>query len=171
MPMQLSGFLIVIASSTSQAMLSESSQKSHSDNSSHLVNAFKHVYKMLIPSSLLLVSVGWIILKIYGSDYARNGFDLLLLLSFSSLFVAVNAIGDMWMLVKKAIKDYVAMQVLNAVLVILFAYLFINSGLIGVGFGWLIGQLITAVIYILIFQKHHLRTFVGHITTPKLDRS
>jgi O-antigen/teichoic acid export membrane protein len=161
MPMQISGFLIVIASSTSQVMLSEASQDKGENNKLILLKeAFLHAYRMLIPASVIFIAAGWVALRFYGKAYQVNGFWLLVLLCIASLFVAINTLGDMWLLVKKNMKGYTSMQVLNAVVVIMFVYLFLRFGLIGVGVGWLLGQLLTAVVYILLYERERLYSLV-----------
>jgi O-antigen/teichoic acid export membrane protein len=165
MPMQLAGFLVVIASSASQALFSEASQEeSEVKNLLHLGNAFTHIYRMLIPASIGLIGIGWIILRAYGAAYETNGFWLLVLLCGASLMVAINTIGDTWLLVKKNMKGYLFMQVLNAVLVIVPVCLALQFklGLVGLGFGWVLGQTVTAIVYALLYGRQALQSYHMH---------
>jgi O-antigen/teichoic acid export membrane protein len=166
MPLQIAAFLSIIPSSTSQAMISESSQQEDAvAHKQHFKNAFVHAYQLLIPAVILLTVVGWLILRIYGQAYAAHGYVPLLILSLASLFVGINWLGDTWLNVQKRTRAYFLMNAFNALIVVFFVYLFSTHGLIGVGIGWLIAQVITAVVYISIFARSQLFSFAGRFRT------
>lgn len=162
MPMQLAVFLGVIASSTSQAMLSEAAhEESAAAMYHHVKNGLKHLYALLIPAALLLAVFGQLILAIYGQDYAQEGTVLLRLFCVSSLFVAFNWVGDTWLNIQKRNKAFLAMNGINAALVIGFCLLTSKHGLAMVGLGWLCAQTLSAVIWLCFFGRGYIRPFLS----------
>jgi O-antigen/teichoic acid export membrane protein len=157
MPMQIAAFLNIIASSTSQALISETSQSDDlAAQKTHILNAAKHLYMMLVPAIILICSIGWPILFIYGKAYASNGYIALLLLASSSIFVAINWLGDTLLNIQKRAAAYFYMNGFNALVVVGAAYALASHGLFGIALGWLIGQLISAVVYLAIFARSQL---------------
>ena len=157
MPMQIAVFLNYIPSSTSQALISESSQ---SDDTStyraHFRNALLHSYRLLVPAVLLLVAVGWPILRLYGPAYADAGYTLLVLLCVSMVFVTINFLGDTWLNIQRRSLAYFLMNAFNAIAVVGLAFWLSDYGLTGIGLGWLAGQAISAIVYLLIFGRNNL---------------
>jgi O-antigen/teichoic acid export membrane protein len=157
MPMQIAVFLNYIPSSTSQALISESSQSEDpSTYKSHFTNALLHSYRLLVPATLLLIALGWPILHLYGPDYAAAGYPVLILLSGSMVFVTINFLGDTWLNIQRRSMAYFLMNAFNAIAVVGLAFLLSDHGLTGIGFGWLAGQAISAVVYLAIFGRNSL---------------
>ena len=158
----------MIPSSTSQALVSEASQTS--DESAHKIqflNAAKHIYQILIPAAILMGAVGWSILSLFGRAYVSNGYGLLIVLCVSTIFVAINWLGDTWLNIKKHSRAYFLMNCFNALVVVGFAYLLAPHGLIGIGLGWLIGQAISAAAYLGIFARSQLLSFTPWLKTSR----
>jgi O-antigen/teichoic acid export membrane protein len=157
MPMQLAVFLGIISSSTCQALLAETAQSDDiALHRKHVLNATKHLYQLLIPAALFLSAAGWVILRIYGAAYAAHGLLPLVILCAASLLVAVNWIGDTWLNIQKKPVAYFLMNALNAVTVVGFVYLLAGNGLVGVAWGWFLGQALSAGAYVLLFGQDHL---------------
>ena len=154
MPMMIAAFLSVICSAVSQALISECSQTD--DVAKHRVflkKALSHEYQLLTPLVVLLLVLGWPILRLYGSAYAMNGYLPLVILLGSSLIVGINWLGDTWLNIKKRSRDYFVMNAFNAFAVVAFVYVFAPHGLVAAAFGWLCGQLLSAVVYLTIFAR------------------
>lgn len=166
MPMQITAFLGIISSSISQALISESSQ-SHDEISykRHFRNAFKHLFQILLPAITLLCLFGWPLLKVYGNRYVDAGLIPLLILASASVFVGINWLGDTWLNIKKQTSSYFLMNAFNSIAVIGFVYIFASHGLIAVGVGWLLGQLVSALVYLVIFGRNQLLPLVGTFST------
>jgi O-antigen/teichoic acid export membrane protein len=159
MPMQLAVFLGIISSSTCQALLAETAQSDDpAAHRKHVINATKHLYQLLVPAALFLSLAGWVILRIYGAAYAAHGLLPLVILCASSLLVAVNWIGDTWLNIQKKSTAYFLMNALNAAAVVGCVYALAGNGLVGVAWGWLLGQTLSAGVYVLIFGQDHLVT-------------
>ena len=165
MPMQLAVFLGVIASSTSQAMLSEAAHEESSDATyRHIQNGFKHLYSLLIPAAMALALLGPFILEAYGPDYAQEGTVLLQFFCAASLFVAFNWVGDTWLNIQKRNKAFLAMNGINATLVISLCLLAAEHGLAAVGSGWLAAQALSALIWLCFFGRGYIRPFLASLS-------
>lgn len=157
MPMQMAVFLGVICSSSCQALLAETAQNDDSaQHVAHAIRATKHLYRMLTPAALLMGVMGWGILRIYGPSYAHQGYLPLIILCAASLLVAANWIGDTWLNIKQRPMAYFLMNACNAIAVVGSVYVLAGHGLVGVATGWLIGQVISAAIYVVLFARDQL---------------
>jgi O-antigen/teichoic acid export membrane protein len=156
-PMQIAGFLGIIPNATSVSMIAEASQdEDAASHSRHFRNAFKHMYVILVPAFAVIAGLGWPILLVYGGSYASRGYIPLLMFAVASLFLAVTTLGDTWLSVKRRARAYVLMNGFNAVVVVGSVYVLASRGLAGVALGWLVGQLISALVYMGIFARGQL---------------
>ncbi|BEP13630.1 hypothetical protein acdb102_19410 [Acidothermaceae bacterium B102] len=148
-PIQLSTFLNILSVSTSQALVAESA---HTDQPSvHwrlLRRATRSLLSALIPLAAGACLLGWVGLRFYGSAYAEKGYFPLVVLSLSSLPVAVNWLGDTWLNVRARPLAYFMMNGLNAGLVVVLVAIGAESSILAVAWGWFAAQVITAVIYV-----------------------
>lgn len=159
MPMQIAFFLNFLSSSTSQALVAEASQTNQESlQRAHFRNAAIHMYRLLIPVAALLICLGWPMLRLYGVAYAANGYLLLVILCISSGFVGINWLGDTWLNIQRRPRAYFLMNAFNAVIVIGAVYASSSHGLVGVGLGYLLGQCISALVYLGIFARSHVRS-------------
>lgn len=156
MPMQIAFFVNFFSSSTSQALVAESSQTSDATlQKAHFRNATIHMYRLLIPAAALLICFGWPILRLYGVEYAANGYYVLVILCVSSAFVGINWLGDTWLNIQRRPRAYFLMNAFNSVIVIGAVYASSSHGLVGVGLGYLLGQCVSALVYLGIFARSH----------------
>ena len=84
----------------------------------------------------------------------------MIIIIISGLFVGLNWLGDTWLNITKRHKDYFLMNAFNSIAVVGSVYLFSKHGLVAVAFGWLIGQIISAAVYVLIFARNQLLSLV-----------
>jgi O-antigen/teichoic acid export membrane protein len=154
MPMQFAAFLSVISSSVSQALVSESSQ--HDDAAMHkeeLLHAVRHLFRLLVPAAFGVMVSGWLVLRLYGAQYASNGYVPLVILCLAALFVGVNWLGDTWLIITKRMNSYLIMNAINSLLVLGSVAAFAKLGLVAAATGWLVAQAITVVIYLSVFGR------------------
>jgi O-antigen/teichoic acid export membrane protein len=157
MPMQIAAFLGILSSSVSQSFMSESAQADNlTAHRAHFRNALVHLYRLLIPAALILSIAGWPILRIYGATYAAQGFVPLIILASASLFIGINWLGDTWLNIQKQSRAYFYMNALNALCVVGSVYVFAQHGLTATAIGWLVGQVISASVYLVIFARAQL---------------
>jgi len=161
MPMMIAAMISLICNSISQALIAECAQTDDADKQKHYFRrAMKHQYQLLVPLIAVLTLIAWPVLSIYGHAYAHNGFLPLIILIISGLFVGLNWLGDTWLNITKRHKDYFLMNAFNSIAVVGSVYLFSKHGLVAVAFGWLIGQIISAAVYVLIFARNQLLSLV-----------
>lgn len=157
MPLMIASFLSLVSGSVSQALIAECSQTE--DVAQHRIffwRAFKHQYQLLIPIVFTLLVLGWPILRVYGASYASNGYLPVVILLGSSLIAGLNWLGDTWLNIQKRSRDYFLMNAFNALAVVALVYLFAAHGLIAASLGWLCGQLLSALVYLVIFGRAQL---------------
>lgn len=160
MPVMIGLFLNVISGSVSLSLISECSQSN--DVEQHRLffwRAAKHQYLLLVPAVLVLLVVGWPILRIYGKSYADNGYVPLSVLAASSLIVGISWLGDTWLNIQKRSRDYFMMNAFNALVVVGLVSLFAFHGLVAAALGYLCGQVVSAVVYLAIFARSRLLVF------------
>lgn len=144
----ISALLNVIPSATSQSFFAEASHHG-ADVRKLLSNAVRHVYTLLVPAVAVLVLCGGLLLDVFGKAYAMSSFHVLQFLAIASLFGVINYLGDTYLNVQHRTKAYIFMNALNAVAVVGFCVIGMHRyGLIGVGYGWLAGQIFTNIAYI-----------------------
>lgn len=159
MPMMIAAMVSLICNAISQALISECSQTDDLEiQRGHFKNALVHQYQLLIPLITVLIAVGWPILSIYGHLYASNGYVPLAIMVLAGLLVGLNWLGDTWLNITKRSRDYFLMNAFNAIAVVSSVYLFSSHGLVAVAVGWLVGQLISAGVYLAIFARSQLLT-------------
>jgi O-antigen/teichoic acid export membrane protein len=123
-------------------------------NEVNLKKAIFLMFALLIPISIILILIPDVILSIYGTTYVEQGTSLLRILSLSIIPWAIIYLFISIERVKKSVKSIMYITFLSAVLSIGLSYvLMINWGLIGLGFGYLIAQLIVAVISLIFLLK------------------
>lgn len=146
-PSMIVTLLNVIPSSTSQSLFAEVSHN-EAGFSKYFKDAVSHMFLFLIPGVIALMLLAGFILHIFGADYATFGTAPLRILALSSLIGAANYLGDTLLNIKKLPGMYLFMNALNALLVVVPAYVFAPYGLAAVAWSVLGAQVVTAIIYL-----------------------
>ncbi len=123
---------------------------------SYNMNEIKKKRNKGLKSSLIIATIsifgvflfGRFIFSLFGEAYL-NSLDLLYVFTISVYFFVVNKIYLVELLIKKKMKETIIFNFLITIPAIIFGTLLMfYFGLLGVGYGWLIGQLI-GIIWIL----------------------
>ena len=114
------------------------------------VTAYKSLRFSLIilaPMVLAVAVFGDNILHLFSPEYSEAAYELLLLLAISSLFYAVIAVYISVVQVRKnmAMLNYIRLAVVGLTLGLSYVLL-LKLGLIGIGYAWLLANVIVAVI-------------------------
>ncbi len=122
------------------------------------IKSLKFVYLLLVPISIFIYFFGHTILNFFGKSYGENALNLLYLFTLSSF---PYGFLEVFINLKKIERDLFMMNfcsILSVGSVLILSYFLMKSvGLIGVGLGWLIAKLLTAiVIFIYIISKNHI---------------
>ncbi|MBU4480056.1 oligosaccharide flippase family protein, partial [Patescibacteria group bacterium] len=146
MAMMIAGLLFVIPGATTQSLFAEGSYD-EGKLKEQVKKAVKIIALIMIPAIIVVVLFGDLILLAFGKEYATGGFKFLQIVAVSGVFVGVNAVFIGILNIKKRIKEKVFMNIIRAILILISVYLLIDKGLMGIGFGWMIGVGITSLIY------------------------
>ena len=149
--MMIVNLLYVIPMATSQSLFAEGSY-SERGLKIQLKKAIKIISLLLVPAILVIFLFGNYILLAFGKEYSYEGFILLKLLSISGIFTSINAIGGVILNIKNRIKLLILVSFIGASIVLSLSIIFIHNNLLGIGVGWMLGQGIISVIYLLFIK-------------------
>ncbi len=135
----IQNMLLVIPLAAAQALLTEGSYD-ESDLKKHAKKALTTIVIILMPAMFSVVFGGNILLQFFGKNYAREALQFLQLYSVSTMFTALLLISNAIMNVKHQRKSLIMSNVIAAVLTLWLSYAFISEGLVGIGWGWMLGQ-------------------------------
>ncbi len=154
MDMMIASLLYSIPMAVSQSLFAEGS-RSENYLKAHLKKTVKIIALLLIPSITITILFGKYILLAFGKEYSSEGVIFLQLLALSGIFVSINYIGNSIFYIKHKVSLLIFLNIINAFLIISLSLLFIKTNLHGVGVGWLIGEAITSLIYLIILWKYN----------------
>jgi O-antigen/teichoic acid export membrane protein len=158
---QIQNILLVIPLATSQALLTEGSYNEN-ELKKHVKKAIKTISLILVPAMVAIEFGGNIILLIFGKRYASEGFHFLQIYSVSTIFTAFILMYNAIMNIKYKIKYMVIMNILSSFLTLGLSYAFIPGRLVGIGWGWTLGQAIAGLISLFL---------IIHTLSPSFARS
>ncbi|MBA2394502.1 MAG: oligosaccharide flippase family protein [Ktedonobacteraceae bacterium] len=141
----IQNILLIIPTATSQALLTEGSYD-EDELKKHVKKAVVTIFAILLPATAVIVLAGNIFLKFFGKNYALEAFSFLQLYSISTLFTALLLISNAIMNVRHQIKSLIVANVFAAVLTLWLSYAFISGKLVGIGWGWIVGQGIAGIV-------------------------
>jgi len=92
----------------------------------------------------------------FGKEYSHEGFILLKFLSISGIFISINAIGGVILNIKMKIKLLILLTLTCTSVILLLSVFFIKMnlfGVIGIGIGWIVGEITLALIYLVLIKS------------------
>lgn len=137
--------LQVIPLATSQALITEGSYN-EAQLKRHVKKALATTFVILTPAIALVVFCGNIFLQFFGKNYAAEALLFLQFYSLSTLFEGLLLIANAILNVQHQRKTLVFSNTLGAAVTLWLSYAFISKKLVGVGWGWLLGQIIAGMI-------------------------
>ena len=143
----IQNFLLIIPIATDQALLTEGSHN-EAELKKHVKKAIATILVILIPATAIIVLFGNILLQFFGKSYAIEAFQFLQLYSVSTIFTSFLLIASAIMNVKHKIKTLVSLNIIAAVLTLCLSCAFISGRLVGIGWGWTLGQVIAGLVSI-----------------------
>jgi O-antigen/teichoic acid export membrane protein len=122
--------------------------------------AIRSTYLLLVPAVLVVVAAAPLILRVFGPGYATAGADCLRVFALSAIPMGGTYMIDSLLLARDRTLAYIFINGANAALIILCAYLFLGHGLTGVATGWLLAQVLSLVLGLLLAAtgrkgRHH----------------
>lgn len=145
--------LLIIPTAVTQSLYSEGSHGDANSLRGLVKKTASIIYAIQILGVIALLLLGNFIMSTFGKDYASGGTSLLYLLVPIGLLTSINMIGNTILKIKNKISILISINALGSLsVVILMAYFVKVMGIIGVGFAYLIGQLLMlssfAIVYI-----------------------
>ena len=137
--------LLIIPLATAQALLTEGSYN-EAELKRHVKKAFTTILIVLLPATSIIIVAGNILLQFFGKSYASEAFQFLQLYSASTLITTLLLISNAIMNIKGQIKSLLILNVLASALTLYLSYAFIAGKLLGIGWGWLLGQTIAGLL-------------------------
>ena len=144
--MQIAVLLFVIPVATTQSLFAEGSANEKSLQG-QVKKSVKVIALLLIPAIIITIFFGQYILLAFGKEYSAQGFRFLQIIALSGIFVGANYIFANILRIKKRITALVFVNTIRAVLILGGAYLLLDKGLIGVGYAYLIGTILSSFAY------------------------
>ena len=141
----IQNILQIIPLATTQALLTEGAYN-EAELKKHVKKAFTTIAVILIPAIVLIVFCGNILLRFFGKNYEDQAFQFLQLYSVSTIFTSLLLIANAINNVKHREKTLVISNVIAAVLTLWLSYAFAFDRLVGIGWGWTLGQAIAGLV-------------------------
>ena len=148
LPMLIVGVLPLITMAAAQSFVSEASASPERARPL-LFGALKNAYLLLVPVALALMAIGPFLLRVLGTGYATEGTAVLEVLTLASLIGAINVLGGEWLNVHHRLRARTGMSGLRAAGVFIAVYVLAPKGLVWVGVGSLIGQSLSAGVFLM----------------------
>lgn len=141
MAFTIAGVLYTIAYASMQSAFAEGSHNAVAIHA-HVAKAAKLIAALLLPATLVVMTMSGILLTAFGQAYAQGAQSLLQLFALSALPVAFySALGAIFK-VTKNLPGIVGMNIIYATVTLGASYLLMpHLGLIAIGWGWAIGNL------------------------------
>jgi len=154
--MSLATILFMVPGATTQSLFAEGS---HNDNDlgKHIRKTIKITSLIMIPGILILVFLGNYLLLLFGKSYSSEGFRFLQILAVSGIFVSINSIYAAIFRVKNKVNQMLVISAIGTVVTLGLTYVLLNQGLIGIGIAWMVGQIATTGLNIIILNFNFAR--------------
>ena len=145
--MMIAALLFAIPSSTSNSLFAEGSHN-QSQLKHQIKKSIKIIFLLLIPAIIFIIFFGKYLLLFFGKSYSAEGFKFLQLIAVSCIFIGINSIFGTLLRVKKKIKSLIIISIFAAIIILGLSWMLIDKGLLGIGYAYLIGQALIAVVYL-----------------------
>lgn len=140
----MAGFLFMIPQSVAVSLFVEGSYDLPIRE--NVMKSLKLIGLLLIPAVLVLFLFGDKILLLFSAEYSEKSFEVLQLLALSSLFSIVVAIFTAIKRIQKDVKMINIVNTCTSILILGLGYVFLAQyGLIGLGYAWLITNVLLSV--------------------------
>lgn len=145
--------LLIIPLATAQSLLTEGAYN-EAELKKHVMKALRTIVVILVPATVTIILSGNILLQFFGKNYASEAFQFLQLYSFSTIFTALLLIANAIFNIKHKIKSLVILNVLAAIFTLSLSCAFISGKLVGIGWGWTLGQAIAGLVSACFIARH-----------------
>jgi len=152
MDMMIANLLYVIPFATSQSLFAEGSY-GEIELKAQIKKAIKIISIIISPAIIVIFLFGKYILLLFVKEYSSEGVIFLQILAVSGIFLSISYIGNSIFYIKHRIKLMILVNFIGALIVLSLSIIFMHNNLLGIGVGWIMGQGILSVIYLLFIKK------------------
>lgn len=160
---------MIIPVATAQALLTEGSYD-EAKLKNHVKKAIATISVILIPATAIIVFAGKLLLQFFGKSYAAEAFQFLQLYSVSTIFTALLLVANAILNVKHKIKTLVILNVMASIFTLGLSYAFISDKLVGIGWGWILGQAIGGLVSLYFIIRNYSGTTPSRASPSKVQR-
>lgn len=122
----------------------------------NVINSLKIIALIILPITLLICFFGNYILIIFNKDYSTQSSIILKIISISFLFSSITSIYMSIKNIQKDITIRVYIKITEFILLIFLSYYLLREfGLIGIGYAWLLTNIIVCAIVLLLIKKEN----------------
>ena len=137
--------LLIIPLATTQALLTEGSYD-EAELKKHVKKAIVTTLLILVPATVVIFFGSSTLLQLFGKNYATDAAQFLQLYSVSTIFTAILLLASAIMNIKHQIKSLIVLNVIAAICTLGMSCAFLPGNLLGIGWGWLLGQVLTGIV-------------------------
>jgi len=157
----ITALIYIIPQAITQSLFAEGSFQ-EKDFAVFVKKAIKLIIELLVPAILAVFIFGKYILLIFGKEYSTNSYQLLQIMSLTSIFLAIALIGSTIMKIKHQMKEFILIHIVYCVATV--GILYVLAPLYGTpGIAWALlgGQAFLSFCFIIFYRKQLKRAFVG----------
>lgn len=150
--MMIGGLLYVIPQATTKSLFAEGSHNEQTIKA-NIKKSIRIISLLLIPAIIIFLFSGKYILQFFGKSYSSEGLNFLYLITIASIAVSTYYISATLLRIKKNLYALIITNIFYAITIIMFSYLFLPLGLVGIGIAWLLGNIVASIIGIISFYQ------------------
>lgn len=149
----IAALIYIIPQAITQSLFAEGAYQ-EDDFAYFVKRSVKFIVLFLLPAIAAVFIFGRFILLVFGEEYSANSYELLQIMSISSIFLAVDLIGSTVMKIKHRMKEYITITFLYLVFTIGFFYILMPQyGTLGIAWALLAGQAFMGLCFVIFFRK------------------
>lgn len=149
--------LMIIPTSISQSMFAEGSHKEGETLRHIAAKSLRFALLLELAAVAGVLLLGRFAIGIFGKEYVNGGSMLLYALALGTLLVVGNMIGNVLLKLKKRNWALIAINAFGAAVTTGLFLVFMRHGLIGIGYGYIVGQAVQLLAFGIIFIPTLLR--------------
>src|SRR6202044_2383733 len=110
------------------------------------ITAAKAIYSLLIPTVLAIVVLAPYIMDVFGPQYRAHATTCLRIMAIGGLFLGATYVIDSLLAAIDRMHGYMAINILNSLMVVGFVAIAVSSGINAVAIGWASAQAASVLI-------------------------
>ena len=151
MAMMIATLIFAVPNSVASSLFAEGSHNTDTVDA-HFKRSILAIFSSLIGINTVIVLFGHQILAIFGKEYSIQGYWPLVLLCFSSFFLAINSLFSTILKIRQQLMSYLIINIIGAVCIVLGSFFTVTYGLMYVSLSWLVGQILMSICFFIDYK-------------------